>query len=263
MAFTQELPRALSPSRLSDFQSCPRKYQHASIERIPQPATYATAKGRFAHYVLEKLYALPAADRVIDAARSFLAPGRDEVLDEKTLADIDATNETVARMTNEVDGIIDTYFGMEKPSAVTVEGVERPVSVTIGGAPLYGILDRLDRTPEGDLVIVDYKTGRMPQGQWADKAFANTQLYAALLQADPEIGELPTAIRLLYIGEGKVDERAVGPKIAEARAKSASQAWEKITTYYQAGDFPATPGNACRFCAFKDKCRTQGIAVPF
>ena len=58
MTFTQELPRSLSPSRLSDFQTCPRRYQYASVERIPQPASYATAKGRFVHYVFERLFML-------------------------------------------------------------------------------------------------------------------------------------------------------------------------------------------------------------
>ena len=52
MSFDQPLPTSLSPSRLADFQACPRKYQHASVERIPQPASYASAKGRFVQKVV-------------------------------------------------------------------------------------------------------------------------------------------------------------------------------------------------------------------
>ena len=65
MAFEQPLPKSLSPSRLADFQTCPRRYQHASVERIPQPASYATAKGRFVRHLLE------ATDPGIGAARGF------------------------------------------------------------------------------------------------------------------------------------------------------------------------------------------------
>ena len=58
MTFERPLPASFSPSRLQDFQSCPRKFQHASIDRIPQPATKATALGRFVHYVLEQVFKL-------------------------------------------------------------------------------------------------------------------------------------------------------------------------------------------------------------
>src|ERR1700685_1236969 len=88
MTFTRELPRSLSPPRLSDFQACPRRYQYASIERIPQPASYATAKGRFAHYVFEQLFKLPAEERTIERARGFIAAATHEILTEDVRVDI-------------------------------------------------------------------------------------------------------------------------------------------------------------------------------
>ena len=69
MTFEQPLPQSLSPSRLSDFQACPRRYQDASIERLPQPASYASAKGRFVHYVFEHLFLLDNSERTIERAR--------------------------------------------------------------------------------------------------------------------------------------------------------------------------------------------------
>ena len=81
MAFDQPLPQSLSPSRLSDFQACPRRYQHASIERIPQPASYASAKGRFVHYVFEHLFLLrQQPNEPIDARASFVEPAQGEIL---------------------------------------------------------------------------------------------------------------------------------------------------------------------------------------
>jgi putative RecB family exonuclease len=74
MSFDQPLPKSLSPSRLADFQACPRRYQYASVERIPQPASYATAKGRFVHYVFEQLFLLEAGARTIERTREYIAP---------------------------------------------------------------------------------------------------------------------------------------------------------------------------------------------
>ena len=70
-------------------------------------------------------------------------------------------------------------------------------------------------------------------------------------------------MRLLYVAHGEAVERPVTEVNIRAREKAAASAWQKINTYYNDGDFPATPSkNACRFCNLKDLCRSQGVAVP-
>src|ERR1700733_3814271 len=194
MAFEQPLPSALSPSRLADFQACPRRYQHASIERIPQPASYATAKGRFVHYVFEHLFLLPAEERTVEAARGFVEPATTEILTEDVRREINFDETMLARILAETDTIITRYFEMEDPSKVASEGVELRIGVDVAGAPLFGILDRLDRDPDGSLTIVDYKTGGLPNRNYDSKTFANAELYAALCRA--QFGEKPNKIRL-------------------------------------------------------------------
>jgi len=260
MPFEQELPKALSPSRLGDFQSCPRKYQYASVERIPQPASYATAKGRFAHYVFEQLFALAPSERTASRAHGFVNEAKDAILDETTRTDIAMDEAMEAKMTSEVTSIIDTYFTMEDPSAVATEGIELRVNVDIDGAPILGILDRLDRDPDGSLVIVDYKTGSLPNRNYDSQTFANAELYAAMCVE--KLGEKPSKIRLLYVQQGEALERQVTDVVIKARGKAAADAWKKITTYYNDGEFPATPSpSSCRFCAYKDRCRASGVPV--
>ncbi|MGC2484976.1 MAG: PD-(D/E)XK nuclease family protein [Acidimicrobiales bacterium] len=261
MAFEQTLPQSLSPSRLADFQTCPRRYQYASIERIPQPATYATAKGRFVHYVFEQLHQLVGDERTIERARNFIPSAIDEVLTEDVRRDIELDDAKMARLLEETDAIIVSYFAMEDPRSVQHEGVELRIGVDVDGAPLYGILDRLDRDPDGSLTIVDYKTGGLPNRSYDSKTFANAELYAALCRA--QLGEQPNKIRLMYVAHGESIERPVSEVVVNARAKAAATAWSRITRYYDDGDFPATPSvNACRFCAFKDRCRSSGVPVP-
>jgi putative RecB family exonuclease len=261
MAFDQPLPAALSPSRLSDFQACPRRYQHASIERLPQPASYATAKGRFVHYVFEQLFLLDDEKRTIERAREFVEPAKAEILNDDVRNDIDLDEAMMVKLLRETESIIVSYFEMEDPTSVTSEGVELRLGVDVNGAPLFGILDRLDRSPDGSLTIVDYKTGALPNRNYDSQTFANTELYAALCEA--KLGERPTTIRLMYVAHGQSIERNVSDVVVKARANAAAGAWAKINRYYADGDFPATPSsNACRFCSFKDLCRSQGVPVP-
>lgn len=261
MAFEQPLPQSLSPSRLSDFQACPRRYQHASIERLPQPASYATAKGRFIHFVFENLFLLEADQRTIEQAREYVTPAIDVILTDDVRLDIGLNEAMLTQLLSETEAILVRYFEMEDPTTVTSEGVELRLGVDVNGAPLYGILDRLDRDPDGSLTIVDYKTGALPNRNYDSKTFANAELYAALCEA--KLGERPTTIRLMYVAHGQSIERNVTDVVVKARANAAAGAWTKIKRYYDDGDFPATPSsNACRFCAFKDLCRSQGVPVP-
>jgi putative RecB family exonuclease len=261
MAFDQPLPQSLSPSRLSDFQACPRRYQYASIERIPQPATYATAKGRFVHYVFEQLLLLDGPERTIERARGFVSSAIEVILTEEVRTAIDFNETMMARLLDETEVMITRYFAMEDPTLVKHEGVELKLGEEVAGAPVYGILDRLDRDPDGSLAIVDYKTGALPNRNYDIQTFANTELYAALCEA--KYGERPTVIRLMYVAHGTTIERNVTDVVVRARATAAASAWSKINRYYGDGDFPATPSaRACRFCSFKDLCRAQGVAVP-
>jgi len=261
MPFDNALPASLSPSRLADFQSCPRKYQHASIDRIPQPATYATAKGRFVHYILEQLMRLPPAQRTPDAARGFVAGAAEHVLTEDVRREINLDADAERGLLEETDAIIDRYFDMEDPRDVTSEGVELRLSATVQDTPLLGILDRLDRDADGSLVIVDYKTGAVPSRQYDSQTFANAEIYAVLCES--ELEERPTKMRLLYVTKGETLERPVSHVVIRARATAAAQAWGRINQYYRDGEFPATPSkSACRFCHFADRCRAAGVPVP-
>jgi putative RecB family exonuclease len=261
MSFSQALPASLSPSRLADFQACPRRYQYASIERIPQPASYATAKGRLVHFVFEQLYSNDPVDRTIERAREYVQPAVTEILTDGVRLDIAMDEAMLEKLLAETEAILIKYFEMEDPRQVSHEGVELRLGVTVDGTPLFGILDRLDRNPDGSLTIVDYKTGGLPNRKYDTQTFANAELYAAL--CGEKLGEQPSKIRLLYVSQGEAIERNVTDVVVKARAKSASTAWDRINRYYSDGEFPATPSvNTCRFCAYKTVCKSSGVPVP-
>jgi putative RecB family exonuclease len=265
------LPRALSPSRLNDFQACPRKYEYSAVRKIKQPASYASVKGRFVHAILEYLFGLPADERTIDRATSpeALARAQAVVITDDVRLDLTYDSALEAKLLAETSTIIATYFAMEDPTQVVLATVDDQPGIEIGireeiqGAPLYGILDRLDRDSDGGLVIVDYKTGSVPRNEnYLSSAFANAALYVELCKA--KLSETPVKIRLLYVGAGRAVERTSAEIFPEARAHAASRAWSRIGAAYEAGDFPATPSaSACRFCPedYKALCRADGVKV--
>src|SRR4051794_5676808 len=65
---------ALSPSRAGDFKQCPLLYRFRAIDRLPELPSRAQIRGTLVHAVLERLYDLPAQERLPAAAHALVAP---------------------------------------------------------------------------------------------------------------------------------------------------------------------------------------------
>ena len=59
---------ALSPSRASDFRSCPLQFRFRTIDRLPEPVSPAAMRGNVVHKVLEDLFDLSAPQRTPERA---------------------------------------------------------------------------------------------------------------------------------------------------------------------------------------------------
>src|SRR4030095_1665443 len=70
---TTTLP-TLSPSRASDFKTCPLLYRFRSIDRLPQRPTQAATRGTLVHAVLERLFDLDPGERTLQAASALVEP---------------------------------------------------------------------------------------------------------------------------------------------------------------------------------------------
>ncbi len=119
--------------------------------------------------------------------------------------------------------------------------------VKIGGTTVAGRIDRIDQLPNGEVVLVDYKTGR-PQSQ--DDADKSLQLSIYALAARQKWGYKADHLVLYNLDENnavktqraEVGLKAVGEKVAEVAAEIA------------AGNFEPNPGFNCRFCAYRSLC---------
>src|ERR1700754_4548987 len=74
---------ALSPSRAGDFKQCPLLYRFRAVDRIPEKPSKAQVRGIVVHSVLEKLFALPMADRVPARAGELVDPAWAELVAER------------------------------------------------------------------------------------------------------------------------------------------------------------------------------------
>ena len=252
----------LSPSRANDFLRCPLLFRFRVVDRLPEPASPAAARGTLVHAVLEHLFDLPAAERTLEAAWQDL-PGRwEELLASdprygEMLPDEAATTEFLA----EARRLLETYFTLEDPTRLEPRARELHVRHDLENGPrLRGVVDRVDVAPNGWVRVVDYKTGRSPRPGFEGGALFQMRFYAYVVWRTR--GVLPKRLQLAYLGDGVVvTHEPTEPEMLtlEQRVRSI---WAGIEDTARSGDWRARPSRLCDWCSFRDRCPSFGGTPP-
>jgi len=258
---------ALSPSRAADFKQCPLLYRFRAIDRLPERPGLAQVRGTLVHAVLERLFDLPAAQRVPAAARALVAPTWARLCEEApelaaALSDRPGPDGPVLDAWLESAGaLLDGYFRLEDPRLVEPEARELLVETELAsGLLLRGYLDRLDVAPGGALRIVDYKTGAAPRPVAEARALFQMKFYAlALLHLR---GVVPAQLRLIYLADGQC--LTYEPEEQELRRfeHTLDALWDAVRTAGATGDFRASPSRMCDWCSHKIRCPAWDGAPP-
>lgn len=242
----------LSPSRAGDFKTCPQLFKFRAIERLPEPTSIYQARGTTAHIALQRLF--------------------DERKDKRTpelLFDLFRDAWTEVRGDDEFDGLFDSvdderswgleslgllanYFAIEDPQTFEPEDRELDMLEDLDGMVIRGILDRIDRDPDGALVITDYKTGKAPPERYALSAFFALKIYALLIRR--RTGETPKELRLLYLNGPTLYRLPVDDRQLDAMDSQLRALWAAIDRALARDTFPTRKGRLCNWCSFQEIC---------
>ena len=255
-------PPSLSPSRASDFMTCPLLYRFRVIDRLPERPSPAATRGTMVHAVLERLFDLPAVERVPARAHTMIAPEWERLLEaEPELAALFDDNEGRDEWLASAAGLLDSYFALEDPTLL--EPAERELFVECdldSGLRLRGYVDRLDEAPDGALRVVDYKTGRAPREGFEAKAMFQMRFYALVLWRLR--GEVPRLLQLLYLGSGEVLRYEPDEADLRATERKVLALWDAIALATERGDWRPSPSKLCDWCDHQALCPAFGGTPP-
>src|SRR3954465_13409205 len=192
------MPRRLlraSPKSLADFSACPRRYRYANIDR-PTPARgprYAHhTVGTALHQVLASWWDLPVEKRTPGAARQLLYSAWTPT----GFRDAEQSDRWRARAA----GWLTDYVTGLDPTDEPI-GNERTVGATTERPALSGRVDRIDQRGD-ELVVVDYKTGRVPCTD--DEARGSPALAAYVLGVRRTLRRPCSRVELHHLPSGTV-----------------------------------------------------------
>jgi putative RecB family exonuclease len=253
---------SLSPSRASDFLTCPLLYRFRVIDRLPEPPSPAATRGTVVHSVLERLFDLPAADRTAVQAHAMLRPEWEKLLEEEPeVATLFTGDDELDEWLGSARSLLDTYFELEDPTRL--EPAERELYVECDLDPtlrLRGYVDRLDVAPGGELRVVDYKTGRAPREGFEAKAMFQMRFYALVLWRLS--GEVPKLLQLLYLGSGEVLRYQPDEADLRATERKLHAVWAAIQRATEQNDWRPSRSKLCDWCTHQAICPAFGGTPP-
>jgi putative RecB family exonuclease len=261
---------ALSPSRALDFKTCALMYRFRVIDRLPEPPSLDAARGTVVHGVLEKLFDIPASGRTVEAAAELVEPEWRALLeadpelaalvDEGQTESSDGSAGLLALLAS-TKTLLESYFALEDPRRLEPAEREVLVEATLpSGVRLKGFVDRLDRSPDGALRVVDYKTGKSPHEAFEGKALFQLRFYALALWRST--GTLPRLLRLYYLRNVEAIDYAPDERDLEGLERQLEALGEAIIRARQSGDWRHKQSKLCDWCSFQSLCPAFGGTPP-
>lgn len=173
------------------------------------------------------------------------------------------------------------WFVLEQEQRVlpyTVIGIEKKMHSEFGGIPIKLIIDRIDRTDQGDCLIIDYKTGYAEISDWNGERPKSPQmpLYALALDQHSDY-------KIKGIGFGKLKSNDcalngvsalenVGANFKEHISSRDKKPWSEqmqewhdnltdLATEFLEGQAVVSPSKAkpCQYCDLHSMCRVHQL----
>ena len=254
-----DLPRTLTPSKVTAFTNCPLAFRFTVIEHRPEPPSPHAVKGTLVHAALEGLFwNHEAADRTQAAASWELERAWAEMGTDPEFGALGLAGDDAAAFLADARTLVDNYFRLEDPRTVRTVGVELGVEMNHDGMRLRGIIDRLDIGPDGSLTVIDYKTGRAPSERYEQGRMSGIQTYALLCES--VLGQAPAEVRLLHLRDPITISAVATPQTLRGQQRRTSAVWGAIERACVSEDFRPKVGPLCQFCHFKSACPAFGAA---
>jgi putative RecB family exonuclease len=258
------MPRRLfkvTPSKMASWLDCPRRYRMTYLDRPPPPRGGAWAHstlGAVVHNALRAVFDLPVAGRTPEAAaglvdKNWVGEGF------RDAAQAAGHRERARRWVSDYVADLDVE---EEPA-----GVERWVSMPTELIIAEGRVDRIDDRG-GELVVVDYKTGRRPPT--VDDARSSPALALYALAARRTLRRPCRRVELHHVPSGEVaawehSEPSLRRHLTRLE-EAAGDAALATDTLAAGGDpevlFPPRTSPGCSYCDFRRSCPDGRAAAP-
>jgi DNA helicase-2/ATP-dependent DNA helicase PcrA len=232
----------ISYSRLSTYLSCPYRYYLQYVEGFRPPANALMSFGSSLHAALRDFYSQDKIPPTLDDLyahyyRNWFSFGY-------------RSRETEAKFFQEGLSILEEYYDRNIDEFCPALFVERRFQVEIKGVPFVGVVDRIDRMPDGTLRVIDYKTYR--------KNGSGLQLMLYRLALEKLFGYPPEKLLYYFLKE----QETSSVEVNEEALEEAQENLVRMKEWLERGLFLKNKGLNCISCDFQRFCELEENGYP-
>jgi DNA helicase II / ATP-dependent DNA helicase PcrA len=247
---TPGLHARLSASAVDTYERCPLQFKLERDWRMPRDIPAAMQYGAAMHRVLRTYY---------DSVRAGRPKSDDELLE--LLREDLASTGMQDRYQHElyekqgVEQLRDFLEGSRAAPPVEVLHTEESFEIRFGETAVVGRIDRIDRTPDGSVVILDYKSGKARTQEDADESL---QLSIYALAAQEKWGYRVGSLAFHNL-EGNI---TVATRRSVLQLEEARERVQAAAQGIAAGEFRAKVDFHCAFCPYRSVCPAKEKQMP-
>jgi DNA helicase II / ATP-dependent DNA helicase PcrA len=238
-------PLKISPSQIGTLESCPQKYLFACAWKLRGSPAAAMSFGSVMHNTIKYFIGELAKGTALpfdEVARKF-------ELEWTSAGFEDAYQEQEYKK----DGLaqLRAFYASTLASPPNVIAQEKVFDLPMdNNVVLSGRMDQVNRIGLGEEEIVDYKTGK-PRSE--EKARNDVQLSAYALAAREVFDWNPARLTMHFLQSN----HPISATRDEKQLKKVRAEIQEAAADIRAGEFPAKPGFACRYCDYVSICPSQ------
>lgn len=261
-----------SYSAIGTYLHCPQKYKFQEIDRIRVPKSKEAIFGSLVHSALKFMFKkdplFPTLDEVVAYFRENWPSN--EKFNEESRHDLlkRAWSEEEERIYFE-EGVrmLKNFYQKNAPWNFTIVDLESrfEVSLTDENPPaggqgethiLAGIIDRIDKHPDGEYEIIDYKTSKQMPPQASLDQDLQLSLYSLGLQKRwPHLKPEDIKLSLYFLKHGEKLSAKTTAETTEKTKNHILKTVNEIQEKTRAGkEFEPMPGPLCDWCGYKPLC---------
>jgi DNA helicase-2/ATP-dependent DNA helicase PcrA len=150
--------------------------------------------------------------------------------------------------------MVETYLAWRESNENEVIAAEMKFQFTLDGRVVKGFIDRVERTPNGNYVVIDYKTGYQSENKNSIKHSIQMNVYSlAILE---KFGALPVKASLFYVKHRKIVDYVPDPENIKQEKLRLTEMINSVILEH----FPQAPSyQTCRSCSYVDVCAEKEI----
>jgi DNA helicase-2/ATP-dependent DNA helicase PcrA len=233
---------SLSASDLTLYLTCPLKYKFARVFGIPQEPTINQRFGILFHNVLERFHKEPPANES-EGLRLL-----NRLFEQGWRRTGFGNSDDELQFRDRAKEALRLYWERERLAEGEPEWLERKFDFKVGDHHVRGRVDRVDRLPDGDYELIDYKTGERKSSAELDD---DLQLALYRMAAREAWGIEASTGSYYYVLDGDKVAAPTKPDDAERVERTVLGVGEGILSQ----DFEPRPSpNVCSWCDYRLIC---------